>query len=454
MKVIFCLKYFLPEQIAGTEVYVAALCEQLQIHGVETVVVKPGYNIKGRREYFYKNIRVVEYPESPNVSRSLIKGKIVTDGLPAFKQLLLDERPDVLHFHEVSGSNGITMFHFRVAKKLSIPIFTTLHLTGYVCKTGKFKFKGKSDCNGVIDSYKCAVCTLHNRGFRLGTAEVFASFGRMLLETNNSVSRFVDANFGILNYPAYINRHNSDLQEIFATSEKVFILSNWFIKILLANNIHPEKISYMPQALPSGFNTSIETKENRDGTLTRLVYVGRISKIKGLDVLLKALASLKSNGWTLDIYGKVTDEVFYQECKRISKSFENVYWKGVLEPESVVSVLKSYDALVFPSIIEEMAPLTVQEAFAANIPVIGSRINGVTDHIEDGVNGVVFDTGDIRALGKVLAEIISDKFIVGKLASNLKKPASFKEVASKTLVVYHSVFESRNIKVYDSSIGV
>jgi len=85
LKIVFCLRNFLPQNVAGTEVYVAALCESLQKAGSETIIIKPGFGKTATSEYMYKNIRVIEYPESPIADKAVIKGEKKPEGINFFE---------------------------------------------------------------------------------------------------------------------------------------------------------------------------------------------------------------------------------------------------------------------------------------------------------------------------------------------------------------------------------
>ena len=246
----FCLRNFLPSHVAGTELYVDALCKDLRQMGMETVIVKPGFDKKITEEYIYNQQRVIEYPQSSLNDTDLITGNKAPTGLRGFKKVLEQEKPDIVHFHEISGSNGITIAHYEVAKALQIPIFTTLHLVGYVCKTGMLQYKNKNDCDGVIKTYKCAVCTLYNRGVYSGLAEMAAATG-MLLQQNNIAKGILPKPLaGLLGYPKYINDHRKTLLYIFNESEKVFVLSHWFKEVLMRNCLPESKMVLLDKSLP------------------------------------------------------------------------------------------------------------------------------------------------------------------------------------------------------------
>ena len=70
-----------------------------------------------------------------------------------------------------------------------------------------------------------------------------------------------------------------------------------------------------------------------------------------------------------------------------------IRWLEPVKPEKVVETIGKYDALVVPSVCLETGPLVVLEAFAAGVPVIGSRLGGIAEMVRDGVDGLLFEAG-------------------------------------------------------------
>lgn len=445
MKIAFVLKYFLPAKTAGTEVYAAALCRELMRLNAEVLIIKPGIGLQVMNEYYYENIRVIEYPESSLIDKELQTANRKPEGLQHFKKCLMDEKPDVIHFHEITGSNGITPDHLKMAKELGIPVFMTLHLIGYVCQTGMLSYKDNYPCNGVVETYKCSVCTLYKKGFRYQSAEVLSSVGQWINKSKIDPSFMPTIIQSALSYPLYTNKHFAQLKEIFSISEKVFVLSSWFKEILLANNFSPAKMVLLQKALPyENLSGKKQYVLKNKGEVIKFVYIGRISKIKGLHIVLQALKSIQHLNWCLDIYGQVEEENYKLRCNQIIKdSLNKVQWKGTIEPTEVVKTLQQYDALLFPTIIQEMVGLVVQEAFAAGIPIIGADVKGIAEQVTAKVNGLLFKRGDANELQQILVEVIADPSILFNLATNIQPPRSFKQVAQQTLATYQIILGNK-----------
>ena len=115
-KIVYVLNYFLPEQVAGTEVYVWALSKQLIKRGWEVIVLIPNFGINDCDEYVFDDIRVIKYPEPSGEKRDIILGIEKPMGLKFFESILKEEHPDILHFHEYSAGSGIGIEHFKIGR--------------------------------------------------------------------------------------------------------------------------------------------------------------------------------------------------------------------------------------------------------------------------------------------------------------------------------------------------
>ena len=434
MKIFHCLRSFFPDNSAGTEIYVAALCKALQNDGIEVAVVKPSFDTS-TEEYIYNGIRVLPYLETSKATAELQVGVRAPGGLVNFIKLLQLEKPDAVHFHEVAGSNGITIYHVLAANELDLPIFTTFHLSGNICMRNTFLYKNKVACNGIIDEYKCAVCMLQKKGFAMGVPEAISYLGKKFKKhvSSGGIGK-------LFNYPLYVKQHRSRLQVVNTSSNKMFVLSEWYKDLLVLNGLDKNKIIVLPAAIPADKPLD-EIKHHKPcpSGKVRLVYAGRISHIKGLHVLLAAVANLKKQNWELDIYGPVFETRYNESCRKISENNSSINWMGIIPHDNIIPTLSKYDAMVFPSIVQETMGLIMLEAFAAGIPVIGSSIWSVNEKIKDGVNGLIFKTGNSTSLRATLEKVLNDPPMLVRLCENVKAPIYMSEVAKVTSLAYTEV---------------
>jgi len=112
----------------------------------------------------------------------------------------------------------------------------------------------------------------------------------------------------------------------------------------------------------------------------RLLFVGRLSAQKNVAELLKALRMTKRKVH-LDVIGDGSER---ETIKKIisERAQTNVTLHGRLDRQDVMKFYETCDALIMPSLYEAQ-PLVLLEAMAARIPIIGTRVIGVEDHIKN-----------------------------------------------------------------------
>ena len=433
MKIAFCLNYFLPNQVGGIEVYTYALANSLLKMGVKVLVFNPNFNCENNELYEYEGIKVVKFAE-PTVPNSLIqKGFKAPKGLNNFKQVLLEEKPDIVHFQEIGGSIGFSLFHFNLTHSLGIPIVTTIHLTGYTCKTNALLFKQQRPCDGKINTKKCTSCIINEKGIKGFANNVLTYLSIICNYFPKISSKFSHKFFTAISVATSIKYQKTRLNNIVNKSSYVVTLSQWYKQVLILNNVDLLKIKVITQALPS---ITITKKQHTDIKKLKLIYVGRIDPTKGLHLILHALAKLNDSNISLSIYGKETDAMYAKAQKTFSKEMKNVFWKAVLHPSQVTAKIKEHDCLILPSIICEMSPLVIQEAFSVSVPVIASNVQGNVELISHEKNGWLFKRNDIEDLVLVLKNIMNNITVIKNTSHFIKPCKSFDTVAEEYLNLY------------------
>ena len=145
------------------------------------------------------------------------------------------------------------------------------------------------------------------------------------------------------------------------------------------------------------------------GDGTRLVFVGRLAAVKGVPVLLDALARLRSTGRqvTLTLVGDGEDRAWIEARIKALDLGDAVTITGYQSQEAVAGHLAASDVFVLPSFAEGL-PVVLMEAMAARLPVVTTRIAGIPELVEDGQNGFIVPPGDAEGLAGRLASLLDD----------------------------------------------
>ena len=375
MKIFFSLNHFLPDQVAGTEVYTFSLAHSLQETGAEVAVLIPSFDSIQNETYYYEGIKVIRYAENSENNREMIMGRQAPLGLASYVQIIKEEQPTIVHFHELAGGRGISMYHVQAVHALGIKIVLTCHLSTYSCLTGNLVYKGERLCDGIIRVKECSACAYHARGINGTKSFVLQTASNLLYANGINTSEWNSSLGTALGFPFIAEKKKKDLQLQAGFFNKVVVLTQWYQQILQANGVDIGKIFYCPQGL-TGNGNAISPAQRHSSLSIRLVFIGRVSKYKGVDLLLQSLEQLPGDKICLDIYGPITEDDYAKECMELSKGMENVVWKGTIASDQVIPMLSQYDVLCLPSTFSEMSPLVIQEAFAAGIPVLASNVYG------------------------------------------------------------------------------
>lgn len=145
-----------------------------------------------------------------------------------------------------------------------------------------------------------------------------------------------------------------------------------------------------------------------------ILYMARLTKQKGILELAEAferIASIKNNVF-LYVIGPEED-VSFEEVAEKCKNYNNKVLR--LEYTSnPAEYLSASDIFCLPSHMEGFGQVLVN-ASSCSIPIVASRIYGITDAVEDGVTGLLYPAGDIDVLTNTLIKLIDDKELRKKM---------------------------------------
>lgn len=180
-----------------------------------------------------------------------------------------------------------------------------------------------------------------------------------------------------------------------------------------------------------------------------LLFAGRISRGKGLIDLVRAVATGPVTIRRVVLAGSVPDPAFEDELRReirrsgVAEQFE---LPGLLEEEALLREFSRAAALVLPS-LQETAPMVIQQAMAAGLPVIATRVGGIPFQVEHGKSGLLYEAGNVAALAALLTEFMADPRLGEALSAAARQHAaerfSADRVALATRAVYESILRGR-----------
>ena len=334
-------------KFSGEEAVVRTQIELLSKHGVKV------------SRYFRSSTEIEEIPLGK--ARAFVNGIYSRRAGREVREKIVQENPDIVHIHNLYPF--ISPAVLPVIKKYNTSIVMTVHNYRLLCPNGLFYNR-----TGI-----CERCT--GRGKELNC---------IVYDCEDSF--FKSAGYALRNAYARYRRFYIDNVDAF------LCLTDFQRQKLVENGYPDQKMFVIPNMFTQRLPENISKKEN-----SYIAFAGRISREKGIDLLLDAARLLPNVRFKLA--GAVRDGY------KLMNVPENVELCGILQGEKLMHFYKNAFAFVHPSIWYEGFPMVLPEAMAYRLPVIAPRIAGIPEIIEDGYNGVLFTMGIAAELAQKIKYI-------------------------------------------------
>lgn len=171
-----------------------------------------------------------------------------------------------------------------------------------------------------------------------------------------------------------------------------------------------------------------------------ILFIGRLSIEKGVEVLIKASKFISKNRKILII----GDGSLYKKLEIMAcNTSKNIKFQGWVDHEELPKFIRKSKILVVPSLSEPQG-VVVLEAFACGVPVIGTYVGGIPDMIVHNKNGCLIKPNDSRVLGETIDNVLKDE----------KKLHSFSQESLKTVQKFSlTKFNIKIVKLYEKLIN-
>jgi glycosyltransferase involved in cell wall biosynthesis len=170
----------------------------------------------------------------------------------------------------------------------------------------------------------------------------------------------------------------------------------------------------------------------------RIVFVGRLTRAKGVETLLEAFARVRTNGAHLVYVGDGPDRARLERAIVERDLADRVRITGFVRHDEVPSHLAHADVLALPSAYEELGSILL-EAMEAGVPLVASRTGGIPDLVDHGVNGLLVHPGAADQLAMAIDGVLGDEALASALRSGGRETVRsyrWDHLASRVLGVY------------------
>jgi glycosyltransferase involved in cell wall biosynthesis len=198
-------------------------------------------------------------------------------------------------------------------------------------------------------------------------------------------------------------------------------------------------------AIDEGVNVNQQKKRQiKHSQNINIAMIGTYEERKGHAILLKALDALSvtksKNKININFFGQSKFGNIFK-IKELGNNLELSHLINYHEYEEDIDKLYlQQDIIVLPSLDSETMPLVLIDAMAYYKPIIGSKLQGVMDLIEHGVNGFLFDIGDYNALAIYLEKLILNEELRVSFGSAGRNRYESRFTAERMANDYHDVF--------------
>jgi glycosyltransferase involved in cell wall biosynthesis len=341
---------------------------------------------------------------------------------------LIDEwEPDI--FHLISGYL-ITGRAIRVAHEEGIPTVLSLTDFWFLCKRISMLRSDGKVSTLPIDPFQCARCMAEDqRRFRL-PARFAPKLMDIYWQNQKGKAQALQTRLEFL---------IESLQQVDAIISPSLFLRDTYIQA----GVDPERIQFSRQGRDfPDLNPALLQKKSSE--VLRVGYIGQIAWHKGVHVLMGALAQLPEAPISLKVYG---DEKHYpdyaEKLRRIAEKDPRVELAGTYHLSEISRVLQEIDVLVVPSVWYENSPNAILEAFAHRTPVITSALGGMSELVEDGKNGLLFETGSPESLASKLRLLLDEPGLLKQFSNRIGPVRPVNEEMDELEQIYTSLVNQR-----------
>lgn len=384
MRILLCNKFYYRR--GGDCIYTLEVERLLKRHGHEIAVYAMQYPENENSEwsnYWPAQMHVWDLFTRPFGSRQVIKG---------FSRLIQDFKPDVVHLNNIHTQLSPVLA--EIAHKNGIRVIWTLHDTKLICPCYTC-MRDKHWCEACFTNPRAVVKYRCMPGHLPGAVIGYYEIKKW---SRDKLQRYTD----------------------------LFITPSRFMKEAMC------KGGYATEKLHVLCNF-IDVEKCKDPSFQKedyYVYLGRINEIKGLRTLCNAASQLPYKLVVIG-EGELLDEL--RTCYRDA----NIEFKGAMQWSEFRPILEHARFMVLPSEWSENNPLTIIEAQSLGTPVLGARIGGITELIEDEISGMTFTSGDIEDLKAKIIQMMHTDFQYELLARTAQKKYSAETYYDTLMKLYH-----------------
>ncbi|MHC1698701.1 MAG: glycosyltransferase family 4 protein [Geobacteraceae bacterium] len=381
MKLLFLTNLYPPYVVGGAETYLFRLIEALEERGHESIIITTAPFSRRRNplstEIERHGLVTIYRIFAPNIyhggsfarrssslkflwrSFSYVMPVTVTR---VIRSIIQNERPDVINTHNLQG---FPLTILTMLKKSGVPVIHTIHDYFWLCPRLSLLHRSGNICRVAhevipgVESPPKTICSLYRSIQAYLVKNLFShvvSPSAFALEIHRASGLFTGAPCSVL---------------------------------------------------PLGSTFPIREMSSPKGKkILTMLYIGGLSSLKGVDILLDAFGVLRRDDIRLKIAGSGD---LAERCRALSLHDKRVSFHGFVTGDEKEQLFAESDCLILPSVWYDNSPVVIYESFSWGMPVIASQIGGIPELVSDGHNGLLVPPGDVNQLACAMESMVSDR---------------------------------------------
>jgi glycosyltransferase involved in cell wall biosynthesis len=378
VRILFVSHGFPPHQEAGVEIYTAALADSLARSGDEPYVFASSYTSDGAvdAEEMRGSVPVRRF----FVPRRQVRLRFHDDDVErAFLDHLDAVRPDVVH---VQHLHSVTVPLISVVVRRGIPVVLSLHDFWFLCPAFQRYSQASHPLRGRLAGLDC--------------------YAHLELRPRMLAGMIVRRTF-VRRARLHLERARLMRGEL-AAANAIVVPSRFVWSRFASAGVDLSRASLISH----GIEALSKTERSIANTGVRVGYLGGIVRSKGVDLLARAFNAIDEPTASLELCGPEIDPAFARRIRRIAARDPRVSLHPPIPHVEVGRFLAGIDVLVVPSRLDESFSIVAREALAANVPVVASDSGALSEVVEPGQNGLLFQRGNAHDLQRKLEPLVRE----------------------------------------------
>ena len=407
MKIIQANKHFYLR--SGADRYILELSDWLRSEGHEVIpfAMKHPENIPAPYEKYFPSEVETENPKSHlNLQGLHSLGRMLysLEARRKFATLLFDTKPDLCHIHSIYTQLSPSILHTLADRR--VPTVMTIHDHHLISPQYNIWAEGAGKNYRHVGIISGTISKFHKDSYAASFAQALAfKFHRWL--------------------------------NIYARNVDLFLCPSNYMKQQMIRGGFPEK---KLRVLPYGIDA--KTVQPNYTHKKYALFVGRLSEEKGIETIISLAKILPDI--TFKIVGRGPS---MEKLHRAGDKCSNLEFMGFRMGDELKELYENATVVLLPSRVHEVFPLITLEAMSVGKPVIGSRVGGIPEIIEDAINGFLVSPLDLSGWTEAVMRIFYDDDLQQRLSHGardcIEKRFSLDEHHRKLMMYYEEAMSMK-----------